>query len=252
MSLAVASFRAFRDKTGTMPLQWQRIRRSPVRRRMRRVLARNIRPLRNHLAIRADPRSALALDREARHLQVDLSVVRKYARAAGGGIGDLTAAVLAAALIRLEPDRASVGVLVPVSGRVRGDDSAGNQVKVTRVVLPASDDVPTLTSAVADQVSDAVKENRFPPVPPGSWDAYATFLPGPPRSLVVLGRKVESVIPWTPMDPREGYAVLASSCGPNLEFALMVGHGVDADVLLEEMRQVLIEEDLIGRVEVPA
>ena len=129
--------------------------------------------------------------------------------------------------------------MIPVSGRARGGDSAGNQVKVMTVELPASNDLHLLTASVAQQVAHAVKTNDFPALEPGSWDAYTTFLPGPPRPVWILDHPVLSVGAWTAMDPRERYGIVASSCGPRLELGVMVGRGGDADALSAAIEEIV-------------
>jgi hypothetical protein len=107
------------------------------------------------------------------------------------------------------------------------------------VELPASSDLGLLTASVAQQVAMAVKTNDFPALEPGSWDAYTTFLPGPPRPVWILDHPVLSVGAWTAMDPRDRYGIVASSCGPRLELGVMVGRGGDADALSAAIEEIV-------------
>jgi hypothetical protein len=238
VSLMLASGRAFAGSVDSAREAWQRISRVPVTRRLRRVAARNTRPLREWLG-RKSGRIPLIAQREPRNVRLEFSAFRRYARSAGGGVGDLVAAVVASALTKLNPDRQHINVMIPVSGRVRGGDPAGNQVKVMMVELPASNDLVLLTTAVAGQVAEAINANNFPALEPGSWDAYATYLPGPPRPVSLLGRPVHSVVAWPAMDPREQYGIFAGSLGPVLELGMMVGRGLDADAFASAIEEVI-------------
>jgi hypothetical protein len=238
VSLMLASAGAFRESVGSGREAWQRITRVPATRRMRRVAARNTRPLREWIGRRSG-RTPVIAEREPRRISVEFSAFRRYARSCGGGAGDLVAAVVASALTKIAPDRQRVRLMIPVSGRVRGADPVGNQVKVMEVDLPASNDLDLLTRTVAQQVAHAVKTNAFPPLKAGSWDAYTTFLPGPPRSVWIMDHPVRSTAAWTAMDPRERYGVVACSCGPLLELGIMVGRGGDADALAAAIEEVV-------------
>ena len=238
IAVSFASARAFWGSVGSGREAWQRINRVPIRRRLRRVAARNTRPLREWLGQRSGRLPAVAR-REPRRLSLEFPAFRRYARTCGGGVGDLTAAVMAAALSKMAPERERIQLMIPISGRARGDDPAGNQVKVLVVDLPAGDDLARLTASVAAQVAQARNTGDFPPLQPGIWDAYATFLPGPPRPGSILGYAVHSVGAWTAMDPRERYGIVASTCGPQLELGMMTGQGGDADALSAAVEEVV-------------
>jgi diacylglycerol O-acyltransferase len=238
VSLMLASGRAFTGSVGSVREGWQQISRVPVTRRLRRVAARNTRPLREWWGQKSGKIPVIA-QREPRNVRLEFSAFRQYARSAGGGVGDLVAAVVASALTKMDPGRQHINLMIPVSGRVRGADPAGNQVKVMMVELPASNDLGLLTTAVAGQVAEAINANIFPALEPASWDAYATYLPGPPRPVSLLGRRVHSVVAWPAMDPREQYGIFAGSLGPVLELGMMVGQGLDADALAAAIEEAV-------------
>lgn len=222
-ALAVAVLRRSRGSETSVPQLWQRFQSVPLRRRVRRVVARNLRPGRHLLArVRAGDGSDVA-GIAARRMRMDLQAARRFCRASGGTLGDLMAALAVAALTVATPQRSAIGVLVPLSDRARGADPTGNAVKVARVALPAGSDLALLTASAAGQLLRARRSGLFPAVEPHSCQAYVSYLPGPPRRPTVLGRPVTSLLAWPAMDVGQDCAILASSWAGNLELALTFG-----------------------------
>ena len=241
-ALSLASARALWDKTGSVSAAWQEVVHVPAHRRLRRVAARNLRPIRARRALRSGAVTASVHRREPLRVELDLSRVRRFARASGGGLGDFVVALLAATLSHAEPGRGPIRAVVPVAKRGRSTESSGNQVSVTCVELPAITDLAALIAQAKHQVSDAVARDSFPALQPGSWEAYATYLPAPPRPQPLLGRPIESIVAWPALDPRlERMAMMGTSTSTRLELAVMIGPAVGLRLGVEAVNDAIRE-----------
>jgi diacylglycerol O-acyltransferase / wax synthase len=199
--------------------------------RLRRVVGRNLRPARNLLLERSSAGTSMLDRRTAARVQLDLAAARRFARKCDASLGDVVTGLLAVAIAELHPEKQVVRILLPIAVRRSADELTGNQVRVLRADVPAGSDLPTAVAVVRDTVARAKAADSYPPVPQGSWDAYATYLPLPPRMPPVFGGVAEQFLLWPAMDPRERYAVLATSFVGRLELALAAGPDQDADTL---------------------
>ncbi len=241
-------FRAEKCDSGGLRALWTGWRAIPLRDRLRRVVGRNLRPVRNFWLSR---RGRDRLPVEPRRVSVPLAPIRRLARTHSASLGDATTAALVVAISSLRAGKEPIRVMVPVAVRGGATEKQANRVKIVVLQLPHSTDLTEVLEATVGQMAAVAGGLTSPGAPaaagssghrPGDWQAYSTFLPGPRRSVTMMERPVVEMMLWPAMDPREQCAALSLSVVDQLTIGLTAGPGVDADALAAAMRQAFLEQ----------
>lgn len=186
------------------------------------------------------PRRRLAL------IRLDPRAAKRIARAAGCGVNDVILDVVAGGLRALLAGRGeSVARLRPRVGlavalyRRPSDLEPGNDVGSLLVPLPLDDPDPvTRLAAIAHERARA-KESPMVAAEPllrawlGRWGWFrrslerqrlvnlaATFVPGPPRPIPVLGTRIVDLVPIAPLAANLGLSVVALTYAGRLTIAV--------------------------------
>ncbi|MBN9200533.1 MAG: hypothetical protein ABS61_01645 [Microbacterium sp. SCN 70-18] len=175
----------------TLPAAWRAYRTKPFARRLRRVAARTLMPVRFH-AGGAAAREAALPPRHSAWRQLDAAAAGRRAREMGGTLSDLLAAAIVGAWDG--PERV-VRLRFPVSFHNDKEPHIRNHVRDMAVTGDADADLAATVASIHAQVAD--RESAFDhDTVPGFPIGYSTLLPWVSRPRYFCGAEVLALVPF--------------------------------------------------------
>jgi WS/DGAT/MGAT family acyltransferase len=164
-------------------------------------------------------------------VEADLSTVKAVRSAFGGTVNDVILTVVAGGFRNLLAERGidthalHIQSMIPVTMRKPGDASAGNEVSAMFAQLPVGIDDPVDRLHAMSRQMERIKKSGTPLtvdsiigladfVPPAlfaaagrvagqinqrAFDTVTTNVPGPQQPLYLMGRQLQSLIPFVPL-----------------------------------------------------
>ncbi|WP_396667310.1 wax ester/triacylglycerol synthase domain-containing protein [Microbacterium sp. R86528] len=216
---------------------WHEYWRKPMRKRVKRLAARNARFAKEYwirrtgLRARMLPRTHLAL------FDVEVSSTVRRAAKLRGSLTDL---LVAAAMGAVDDDDRGVDVLVPVSHR-RGNAGvdARNHVSMVRAHAEPESDLKTRVAAVRSIVRKIVRGESDDDIAPGRLVGYATLMPLAEQPVWFGEAKVDRVVILPAGDPRSEVSVFGTVYGDTLSVTVVSRLELDVDAMADRVRDAL-------------
>ncbi|WP_248240039.1 wax ester/triacylglycerol synthase domain-containing protein [Microbacterium kunmingense] len=185
---------------------WAEYSRKPVKKRISRMVGRNIRWYKEWVIRRRN----LAAQYLPPNRSAFFSISRSSAEAAASSLGgSLTDLIVAALLTAVDDDDRGRDALVPVTRRVKGDRSVRNDVSVLRVHVPPAASAAEMVKAVRRQIRLYVVGSSAGEQPEGRKVGYATYLPWSQTPRFLLGSPMREFIAFPAVDPRDEMSAFA-------------------------------------------
>jgi WS/DGAT/MGAT family acyltransferase len=212
----------------------------------------------------------------------DLNQVKAIKNRLGGTVNDAVLATIATALRAylekrgMEPDGLELRAMVPVNVRQASEDGAlGNRISMVAAPLPVGiydtlERFRQVRAAMAGlkQSGQAARMTRvmqvvelLPPLlqRPIAWmnvqgapvNTICTNVPGPPVSLYVQGKRLETLVPIVPLSQGIGLAFAILSYADSLTIGITADPALvpDAELVTELLRQAYDELCAVARVD---
>ncbi|MEV8273345.1 wax ester/triacylglycerol synthase domain-containing protein [Microbacterium sp. NPDC077184] len=215
---------------------WHEYWRKPFDRRVRRMLGRNVRPIKEWLIRRRGL--------TARHLPpgrvsfVEIPMAEATAAASTHG-GSITELLVAAAMRAVDDDDRGLDVALPVSRREKGDRTVRNHVSMLRVHGEPGVPVTELVSAVRKQIRRYVARIEADPQPVGRTIGYATYVPWVEDERFLLGAQLRRFIVIPAVDARDELNLFALSYDGTLYITAKGRAELDIDGAVARVRDTL-------------
>lgn len=236
LELLRGHYAAWRSRHATRADAWQDYRRKPVKKRLRRLGGRLIRPLKNLYLVRSGLADRMVEPHNSRMLLLDASAVRGIARQFGASPTILTVAAAFAALAALHPDAREHALTVPLSlGR---EAAARNHISMVRVVVTATENLSELVASVSEQLTTAVKTGNTNTVSPRDWAGYASHLPMHARRQYFGPAEVTSITLWPVLDLDDRIAVFTTTYANTFAVAVLARTDLDIDRATDAVARV--------------
>lgn len=229
-------YAAWRSRHATAADAWHDYRRKPVRKRVKRLGGRLLRPLKNLYLVRSGTADRMVPPRNSRMLLLPAPAVRKLARSLGATPTVLTVSAAFVALAALDPGRGRYALTVPLSlGR---EAAARNHISMVRLVVDQADDLASLVASVSTQLGAAMTTGRTNTVSPRDWDGYASHLPMHTRRQYFGPAEVTSITLWPVLDLDDRVAVFTTAYAKSFAVAVIARTDIDIDRATDAVARV--------------
>jgi hypothetical protein len=219
-------YASWRSRHETRAEAWKDYRRKPVKKRLKRMGGRLIRPLKNAYLVRSGLADRMVTATQARLLLFPAAQIRRLARDLGATPTVLTVAATFVALAALDPSATRHVLAVPMSlGR---EAAARNHISMVRVEVDATEDLASLVASVSNSLTTAVKTGQTKAESPRDWIGYASHLPMHARPQYFGRAEVTSIALWPSLDLDDRIAVFTTTYARG--FAVSVLARTDLDI----------------------
>lgn len=218
---------------------WHEYWRKPFDRRVRRMLGRNVRPIKEWLIRRRGLTARYLPPGRVSFVEIPLDAATAVASAHGGSITEL---LVAAAMRAVDDDDRGLDVALPVSRREKGDRTVRNHVSMLRVHGEPGVPVTELVAAVRKQIRRYVARIESDPQPVGRTVGYATYVPWVDDERFLLGAPLRRFIVIPAVDARDELNLFALSYDGKLYVTAKGRAELDIDGALARVREVLVGE----------
>ncbi|MBB3158947.1 glycosyltransferase involved in cell wall biosynthesis [Microbacterium proteolyticum] len=215
---------------------WREYWRKPVVKRVKRVVGRNIRPLKEVYATRRNLRASFIPPFTDTYFEVDASATARRAAKLRGSLNDL---IVAAAMCAVDDDRDGIDVMVPVSRRKKGERAIRNHVEMLRAHGAPSSGLPEVIASVRSQVAAFARGLAVEEQPRGRSIGYVTLVPWSREPRFFSGDVVERFIVLPASDRRDELAVFAAVYGEKITLTVTTRAELDTDGIAGRLRSML-------------
>ncbi|MCJ1708739.1 glycosyltransferase [Microbacterium sp. VKM Ac-2923] len=215
---------------------WREYWRKPVVKRVKRVVGRNIRPLKEVYATRQNLRAAFIPPFTDTFFEVDASATTRRAAKLRGSLNDL---IVAAAMCAVDDDRDGIDVMVPVSRRKKGDRAIRNHVEMLRAHGTPSSGLPEVVASVRSQVATFARGLAEVDQPRGRSIGYVTLVPWSREPRFFSGDAVERFIVLPASDRRDELAVFAALYGDKITLTVTTRAELDTEGVARRLQSML-------------
>lgn len=215
---------------------WREYWRKPVVKRAKRVVGRNIRPLKEVYATRRNLRASFIPPFTDTFFEIDASATTRRAAKLRGSLNDL---IVAAAMCAVDDDRDGIDVMVPVSRRKKGERAIRNHVEMLRAHGTPSAGLPEVVASVRSQVAAFARGLAVEEQPRGRSIGYVTLVPWSREPRFFSGDVVEAFIVLPASDRRDELAVFAAVYGDKITLTVTTRAELDTEGIARRLRSML-------------
>ena len=228
--------RSWWDAQPDAPAAWREYWRKPVVKRMKRVVGRNIRPLKEVYATRKNLRAQFIPPFTDTFFEVDASATTRRAAKLRGSLNDF---IVAAAMCAVDDDLDGIDVMVPVSRRRKGERAIRNHVEMLRAHGTPSSGLPEVVASVRAQVAAFARGLSEDDQPRGRSIGYVTLVPWSREPRYFSGDVVERFIVLPASDRRDELAVFAAVYGDTITVTVTTRAELDTEGVARRLRSML-------------
>lgn len=215
---------------------WREYWRKPVVKRARRLVGRNLGPIREFEIRRRGLRAVHLPPTASATFALDAAQAVRRAAGLRGSLNDL---LVAAAMRSVADDDLGVDVLVPVSRRSRADSAVRNHIAIVRVHAAPDVGLAELVPQVRAQVSAFAREEHAPPPSRGRLIGYATALPWADHPRWFAGARIRSIAVLPGGDPTDEFSVFGTIYDGSLAVTVTTRAELDTQRRTARLREVL-------------
>ncbi len=234
--IPVHAARAWLREQPTLEAAWREYWRKPVIKRAKRMVGRNIRPVKELLIERRGLRSTYLPPSSDAFFVVAMSDTKRRASALGGTLSDL---LVAAAVRSVDDDRDGIDVMVPVSHRKTGDENIRNHISMARVHTVPSSGLAAVVSSVRAQVAAHVRTEPAVEQPTGRAIGYVTVVPWARESRSFAGARIVMPIVLPASDRRDEMSAFATIYGDKMIVSTTTRAELDTEGMAHRLRAIL-------------
>ncbi|GAA3633363.1 hypothetical protein GCM10022200_15580 [Microbacterium awajiense] len=215
---------------------WHEYWRKPVVKRAKRLVGRNLAPIREFEIRRRGLRDVHLPPTASATFELDAAESVRRAAGLRGSLNDL---LVAAAMRSVADDDLGVDVLVPVSRRSRADSAVRNHIAIVRVHAPPDIGLAELVAEVRAQVRAFARDEHVAPTPRGRLIGYATSLPWADHPRWFAGARIRAIAVLPGGDPTDEFSVFGTIYDGSLAVTVTTRAELDTQRRTERMRAIL-------------